>query len=79
MRPNARHHPPRIQLRYGQVLRMRVALFAVGCMPLLGCSWPELLNCQFRHMLIFILLDQDAHYFHQRSERVRLIFPDLIN
>ena len=30
-RPNARHHPPRIQRRDGQVLRMRATLFAVGC------------------------------------------------
>ena len=36
VRPNARHHPPRShQIKHG-VLRMRSALFAVGCMPLLG-------------------------------------------
>jgi hypothetical protein len=32
--PNARHHPPRTRrIRHG-VLRMRVMLFAVGCMRL---------------------------------------------
>jgi hypothetical protein len=36
LRANARHHPPRIQRRQRQVLRMKAALFAVGCMPLLG-------------------------------------------
>ncbi|MBA3716398.1 MAG: hypothetical protein H0W76_28750 [Pyrinomonadaceae bacterium] len=29
-----RHHPPRTHRRDGQVLRMKAALFAVGCMPL---------------------------------------------
>lgn len=33
---NARHQPPRIQLRQRQVSRMRATLFAVGCMALLG-------------------------------------------
>jgi hypothetical protein len=32
--PNARHHPPRTQRDYGQALRMKATLFAVGCMPL---------------------------------------------
>jgi hypothetical protein len=36
--PNARHHPPRTQLSYGQALRMTAALFAVGCMPLLDAA-----------------------------------------
>ena len=35
--PHARPHPPRIQLRHGPVLRMKAALFAVGCMALLDC------------------------------------------
>jgi len=33
--PNARHQPPRIQLRQRQVSRMKATLFAVGCMALL--------------------------------------------
>ncbi len=32
---------------------------------LLGCGVPGLFDGQFRQMLIFILLDQDANYFHQ--------------
>ncbi|MGH9961089.1 MAG: hypothetical protein ACREBC_28875, partial [Pyrinomonadaceae bacterium] len=32
---NARHHPPRTQLIKHGVSRMKAALFAVGCMPLL--------------------------------------------
>jgi len=36
--PNARHQPPRIQLRQRQVLRMKAALFAVGCMALLDAA-----------------------------------------
>ncbi|MDQ3685268.1 MAG: hypothetical protein M3430_06640 [Acidobacteriota bacterium] len=35
MARNARHHLPRIQRSWHGVLRMKVALFAVGCMPLL--------------------------------------------
>ena len=31
----ARHHSPRIQRNRHAVLRMKAALFAVGCMPLL--------------------------------------------
>src|SRR5688500_6914362 len=38
---NARHHPPRTQMRYGQALRMKAALFAVGCRPLLDCAVRE--------------------------------------
>ncbi len=34
---NARHHPPRTQRNKHGVLRMKAALFAVGCMPLFGC------------------------------------------
>ena len=49
---------------------MRAGVPAVGCMPLLGCGVPALFDDQFRHVLIFILLDQDADYFHQRSERM---------
>lgn len=33
--PKARHHPPREQRINHMVLRMRAALFAVGCVPLL--------------------------------------------
>ncbi|HZI20158.1 MAG TPA: hypothetical protein VEY09_16355 [Pyrinomonadaceae bacterium] len=33
--PNARHHPPRRDVISGK-LSMEAALFAVGCMPLLG-------------------------------------------
>ena len=55
------------------------AVARVRCMQLLGCGLPELFDRQFGHILIFILLDQDADYFHQRGERVRLIFPDLVN
>jgi hypothetical protein len=33
---NARHHPPRIQRNRHGVLRIRAALFAVGCMSLGG-------------------------------------------
>jgi hypothetical protein len=31
--PNARHHRPRIQCRQRQVLQLKAALFAAGCMP----------------------------------------------
>ena len=34
--PNARHQPPRIQRRYGQVARIKATLFAFGCMVWLG-------------------------------------------
>jgi len=33
--PNARHHPPRIQLNSHGVFRMEAALLAVGWMPML--------------------------------------------
>ena len=36
--PNARHHPPRIQLNQHSSSRMKTALFAVGCMPLFGIA-----------------------------------------
>jgi hypothetical protein len=32
---NARHHPPRRTAELKQVSRMKAALFAVGCIPLL--------------------------------------------
>ena len=35
--PNDGHHPPRIQLRRGPVLRMEAALFAVGCTASSDC------------------------------------------
>jgi hypothetical protein len=35
---NARHHPPRRTAELKQVSRMKAALFAVGCMPLLGAA-----------------------------------------
>jgi len=38
-RINARHQPPRIQHGYKGVSRMKAALFAVGCMALLGFAW----------------------------------------
>ena len=36
--PNARHQPPRTQLDYRQVSRLKATLFAVGCMALLDCA-----------------------------------------
>jgi hypothetical protein len=30
-------------------------------------------------MLVFVLLNQHADNFHERSERVRLVFPDFID
>src|SRR5688572_7798134 len=50
-RHNARHHPPRIQPRYGQVSRMKAPLFAVECMPLLGRA--PLLEFRCFHLLQF--------------------------
>ncbi len=38
---NARHHPPRTQLNKHPILRMKAALFTVGCMPLLARPRPE--------------------------------------
>ncbi len=38
---NARHHPPRRTAELKQVSRMKAALFAVGCMPLLGAAYIE--------------------------------------
>jgi len=35
--PDARHHPPAHRLNKHSSYRMKAALFAFGCMPLLGC------------------------------------------
>ena len=67
------HHPP------PSTSYMRDSVWSVGCMPLLGCGVPGLFDRQFRHIFIFVLLDQDADYLHQRGERVLLIFPDFVN
>ena len=39
----------------------------------------QLFNRQFRDMLVFVLLNQYADNFHERSERVRLVFSDFID
>jgi len=36
-------------------------------------------NRKLRHVLVFIVLDQDADDFHERRERMRLVFANLIN
>ena len=39
----------------------------------------QLVNGQFRDTLVFVLLNQYADNFHERSERVRLVFSDFID
>src|SRR4029077_873014 len=39
----------------------------------------QLFNRQFRDTLVFVFLNQYADNFHERSERVRLVFSDFID
>lgn len=39
----------------------------------------EIINRPLRHVLVFVLLDQDPYYFHQRGEWVRFVFANFDN